>query len=223
MSASTFQPWAVLPVKNIGNAKQRLAEVLPQSHRSALFAAMLRDVLSALRSAKLLAGTVMVTQDAQAQALAGEFGAEVALEPANDGHTAAVTRGGEYLLAHKRHAMLALPGDIPLLTGQEVDQLIESLRAAPALSIAPSADEFGSNGVLVAPPNLFAFAFGDDSFRPHLQRARAAGADAQILRMPGFALDVDQPEDLKRFASTESTTHAYQYLRDHELLGRLLN
>ena len=214
-------PWAVLPVKNIAHAKQRLAEVLSQHERSGLFTAMLHDVLNALRGAQQLAGIVLVTQDPQAERIASKYGAEIASERANDGHNAAVTRGGAYLLSRQRCAMLALPGDIPLLTSAEVDQLINSLAPAPALSIAPSDDEFGSNGVALSPPNLFEYAFGDDSFRPHLDLARASGADPQVLRLPGFALDIDRPADLQRFAATESDTHAYRYLRDNDLLGKL--
>ena len=213
--------WAVLPVKNTVDAKQRLMPVLAPGERQALFTAMLRDVLTALAGSRLLSGIVVLTRDAKAAAMAKEHGAEVVAEPANDGHSSAIARGAEYLIGQGRQAMLALPGDIPLLTSAEVDALAASLTTSPGFSIAPSSDEFGSNGLLASPPDLVEFAFGDDSFRPHLARARAAGVQPTILDLDGFALDVDQPDDLRRFAASPSDTHAYAYLRDAQLLGRL--
>jgi 2-phospho-L-lactate guanylyltransferase len=47
--------WAVVPVKDIRDAKQRLASVLAPHERAALFRAMLHDVLSALSGAEGLA------------------------------------------------------------------------------------------------------------------------------------------------------------------------
>ena len=41
------------------------------------------------------------------------------------------------------------------------------------------------------------------------------------LELPGFALDVDRPDDLTAFAAQPSATAAYEYLRREELLGRL--
>ena len=40
--------WAMVPVKNLEHAKQRLADVLRAAERSELFRAMLEDVLSVL-------------------------------------------------------------------------------------------------------------------------------------------------------------------------------
>ena len=213
--------WAVLPVKNSVDAKQRLIPILEPDERQALFTAMLRDVLTALAGSRLLSGIVVLTRDLATGTLAREYGTEVVAEPANDGHSSAISRGAEYLLAKGRQAMLALPGDIPLLTAGDVDQLVASLTTSPGFSIAPSSDEFGSNGLLASPPDLIEFAFGDDSFRPHLARARAAGVQPSVLHLDGFALDVDQPDDLRRFAASASDTHAYAYLRDARLLGKL--
>lgn len=221
VNESGLSVWALLPVKNTVDAKQRLIPSLTPDERQSLFTAMLRDVLAALAGSHLLSGIVVLTRDFKAGALAREYGAEVVAEPANDGHSSAIARGAEYLIEHGRQAMLALPGDLPLLTSKEVDTLVASLTTAPGFSIAPSSDELGSNGLLASPPNLVEFAFGDDSFRPHVARARAAGVQPTILHLDGFALDVDQPDDLRRFAARASDTHAYAYLRKAQLLGKL--
>src|SRR5690606_41267907 len=62
--------WAVLPVKDLAGAQQRLAGVLGAAERRDLFAAMLEDVLGALAASGGLAGVLVVTRDPLAQDLA---------------------------------------------------------------------------------------------------------------------------------------------------------
>ena len=94
MSSASVMPavdvHAVVPVKDLGDVKQRLDGVLDQPARTALFRAMLEDVLEALSGVVSLAGIVLVTRDAEAIALAERYGAECLIEPENRGHTAAV-------------------------------------------------------------------------------------------------------------------------------------
>ena len=52
--------WAVVPVKNLQDAKQRLASVLSAGERLELFRAMLEDVLSALSECRGLAGVASI-------------------------------------------------------------------------------------------------------------------------------------------------------------------
>ena len=65
--------WAVLPVKDLAGAKQRLAGVLSATERRELFAAMLEDVLSALAASAGLAGILMVTRDPLAVAVGERY------------------------------------------------------------------------------------------------------------------------------------------------------
>ena len=188
--------WAAVPVKTFAVAKHRLASLLTPAQRSALAAAMLEDVLSALAAAQL--GGIMVnTEDATAAALARRFGAVVVAEDARDGHTAAVAAMARILGARGTSAMLALPGDIPRVTAAELEQVCAAgRRPPPAFAIVPAHDELGSNAVLVAPPDAVPLRFGDDSFFPHLDAARRHGVEPVVVKLPGIALDIDRPEDV---------------------------
>ena len=112
-------------------------------------------------------------------------------------------------------AMLTLPGDIPLVTSDEIGQLIAAHRPAPSFTIAPSHDEKGSNAILLSPPNAVPLRFGDDSFFPHLAAAEARGIAPTIVRLPGIALDIDNPTDLAHFARLGSRTRAGLWLAEH--------
>lgn len=207
--------WAVVPVKDTGNAKQRLAPALPQQLRQALALAMLEDVLAALAEAPGLAGRLLVTTDAAALALAARYGFGAMSEGAADGHTGAVSAAARRLAAEGRAGMLTVPGDIPLVTAVELGRLIAAHRPAPSFTIAPSHDEKGSNAILMSPPDAVPLRFGDDSFFPHLTAARARGLAPTVLHLPGIALDIDNPADLAHFARLGSRTRAGLWLARH--------
>jgi 2-phospho-L-lactate guanylyltransferase len=212
--------WVVLPVKDLANAKQRLAAVLAPEERRDLFRAMLEDVLSALAATRGLAGILMVTRDPEAQALAARYGARVLVEDANRGHTAASSLGAKALAREAAVGMLQLPADLPLITPADIEALLRAHGAAPAVTLAPSRDRRGSNAVACSPPDLLPLRFGDDSFLPHSQRARDLGIEPRIIERPGLALDIDTPADLAAFLAIPSRTRTYAHLVERVIAGR---
>jgi 2-phospho-L-lactate guanylyltransferase len=211
--------WAVVPVKELDRAKERLASALPQGLRQALMLAMLEDVLSALAAAPGLAGLAVVTIDLVARRLAANYRCRIIESGARDGHTGAISAAARLLAQEGRAGMLAVPGDIPLVTPGEIAQLLAVHCRAPAFTIAPSRDELGSNAIVCSPPDAVPLRFGEDSFFPHLRAAEACGIRPTVLRLPGIALDVDTPDDLAAFAAVPSSTHAHVLLAANDLLN----
>ena len=218
-----MKPWAILPVKEMVGAKQRLAPLLSPEERIALMQVMLRDVLTALSAAAGLAGIALVTLDPWAQALAQEHGARIITEGAREGHTGAVTFAAAVLQAEGVASILTLPGDIPAAKPNEIEALIAAASASPAFIIAPAHDELGSNAILMSPPNAVKLRFGEDSYFPHLAASRAAGILPHILRLPGIAMDIDHPADIARFASIPEAkaTQTLAWLTQNGILSRL--
>lgn len=213
--------WVVMPVKNLEDAKQRLASVLDGGERRALFRAMLEDVLSTLSRCPGLAGVAMVTRDPQARALAARYGARVLEEDANRGHTFASTFGAQVLASEGVSGMLQLPADIPLITPDDVAAVLDAHGEAPAVTLAPSRDELGSNAVACSPADVLPLRFGDDSYFPHLRRARTLGIEPSVVRRRGLALDVDTPDDLLEFLASPSATRAFDYLQSSGIADRV--
>ncbi len=207
--------WAIIPVKETHGAKQRLAPVLSAPLRQKLALAMLEDVLDAVSAVKGLGGVILVTVDPHAIALAHRYGADTIAEGAHDGHTGAVVAGARHLIAHGRNAMLTLPGDLPLATAMEIARLIAAHGHAPAFTIAPAHDDQGSNAILVSPPDAVPLRFGEDSFFPHLAAARANGIEPCVVRLPGIAFDIDNPQDLHHFARLDTRTRAGRFLAEN--------
>ena len=207
--------WAIVPVKELSGAKQRLAPVLPAALRQALALAMLEDVIEAVAGVEGLGGAILVTVDPHAEALARRYGLPTLAEGARDGHTGAVNAGARHLAAQGRKTLLTLPGDLPLVTAAEIATLIAAHGAAPSFTIAPAHDDLGSNAILMSPPQAVRLRFGEDSFFPHLAAARAEGIEPCVVRLPGIAFDVDNPQDLHHFAQLKSATRAATLISAH--------
>ena len=203
--------WAVVPVKEMTAAKQRLSEALSPAARQALACVMLEDVLGTLSATTELAGILVVTSDPVATAMAQRFGAETTIEGAREGHTGAISAAAA-LLKTRDMAMLALPGDIPLVTPDDIRQIIEARKAAPSFTIVPARDEQGSNAVLCSPADAVPLRFGENSFFPHLAAARERGIEPNILHLPRIGLDIDTADDVGDFLRAETPCRTLEML-----------
>ena len=70
--SSTTDIWAVVPIKELDGAKQRLAPLLSPAQRRALIEVMMGEVLEAVAGAKSLAGILVVTLAPEAAAVASD-------------------------------------------------------------------------------------------------------------------------------------------------------
>ena len=188
---------AVVPVKSLSQTKGRLAELLTPGERSRLSLAMLADVLAALRSSGAADLLAVTSPDPEVAAAAGAAGAEFWPDTAgsqNGAVAAALARAA----AAGATAALVLPGDVPLVTPDDVCSLLAQAPAEHGAVVAPTGDG-GTGALLLRPPTLIAPDYGGASAARHLAAARAAGAAALLYPLPHLALDLDRPEDLRAF------------------------
>ena len=205
--------WATVSMKDTRRSKQRLATALDPDQRRLLALTMFEDVLLALHGATSLAGIAVVTIDAEVAAIARRFGAMVIADDAQEGQTAAVLGASRVLRDGGCAGMLALPGDIPGVTPDEIELLLAAHDPAPSFTIAPSHDELGSNAVLASPPGVVRLQFGDASYRPHVLAAQRAGIRCRSVHLPNIALDLDHPADIKAFLTRPSNSLTRRFLQ----------
>ena len=198
--------WAIVPIKELEGAKQRLAPLLSPAQRRALIEVMMGEVLEAVAGAKSLAGLMVVTLDPQATALASRLGARVTIDGARDGHTGSVTAGLKLLAREGRGGMITVPADIPAATSAEIDAVVAAHLPGPSFTISPAHDDLGSNAVICSPPDSVPLRFGDNSYFPHLDAARRCGIEPTVIRQPGIAMDIDHPVDLAAFLRLPQST-----------------
>lgn len=204
--------WAVVPVKPFRLAKQRMAGAASARVRSRLARAMLADVLDELRRSQRLAGVIVVTRDPAAACIARRHGAEVRLDPDDRALTPAVAHTARWLAGSGRGGMFVVHGDVPGISAREVDAVLAAHGDGAGLTIVPSLDGRGSNGVLLTPPDRVALFFGQDSCARNLLAACITGLVPRVRPLPGIGLDLDTPDDLRRFAAVPSPTRTWRLI-----------
>jgi 2-phospho-L-lactate guanylyltransferase len=206
----------LVPVKRLAHAKQRLASVLDQPTRTKLAQAMLLDVLETLGTWESRPEVGIVTSDPFALELARRFAFQIIPDNANRSQTDAIEVATQFCESHGADYTLVIPGDIPLIKVRELKKI---LAAAPADGsvLVPAADGRGTNAAWRRPAGLFPLRFGNDSFKPHLAAARATSRPCVVLSLPGIALDIDNPSDLRQLAEAPGETRAQRMARQWDL------
>jgi 2-phospho-L-lactate guanylyltransferase len=204
----------LLPVKDFSRAKQRLAPALDAATRADLARAMLADVLKALGHASSPQRVVVFTASEEVIQMTRPFGFEVALELSVDGHSAAVNRMVEELSAGATR-ILSIAADLPRLAPSEIDFALDS--PSEPITLIPSRDGTGTNGVVFIPPARIAMEYGEGSFRRHLSKAAASGRRSAVINLPGIAFDIDTLEDLQAFIEDpRKDSETWRYLQKRQ-------
>ncbi len=186
---------AVLPVKHLGAAKQRLAAGIDAERRRELAGAMVADVLEAIAAARTIERIIVVSGDPVAQELAAEAGAEVVPDPEDAGHVEAALAGIARAEVEGAEGVVLLAGDCPLLDPRELDRLLTGVPDR-YVGIVPDRHGTGTNALLLSPPNAIVPAFGEGSKVHHVEAARAAGIPFSLENLPSIELDLDTPADV---------------------------
>ena len=189
---------AIIPVKNLENAKQRLSTVLNKSLCADLCLAMLEDILRCLKQVPELSSTLIIGNDPRVAALARRYHVEVIEEKNESDLNSAVTQARSIVKNRGIEQMLYLPSDIPLITPRAVQQL---LNANGSLILAPCEENTGTNALRCEPKQIIPFCFGENSFALHQQQAKIQGNKATVVHSKVIAFDVDTPKALTKLKS----------------------
>lgn len=187
----------LLPIKDLRNAKQRLSGVLTPDERFGLAQAMLADAIRAVRGVKRADKIFVITNYEPAMQTAAEYGWEILREERQISESASVDFASCLCAERRITSLLRLPLDLPLVQPGDIDELLATECAAPAVVMVPSRDGTGTNAILRTPPTLFPSHFGPDSFAKHASEAEQAGARIIIKRNERLEMDVDDESDLR--------------------------
>jgi len=200
MRADLARLVAVVPVRSLSGSKSRLGEPLDPEERAELVLAMLRRTVEAALAAESLASVTVVSRDPAALAATRRLGAGALLQ-ATDGLNEGLAEA-RAAIGTRATALLVLPVDIPGVDAAAIDRLADEARAAlgrspgrPVVVLVPDHHGSGTNALLVSPPTVVDFRFGQGSRAAHAEAARAAGAAYVELGGP-LAFDLDTPDDL---------------------------
>lgn len=189
--------WVVVLVKDFDSAKQRLSPALGARSRRALAR---NNARLAVRAAAAGDRVLVVTGAEEVAEMAAEWGAEVLLEPREEGQNVAARRGIDRAVAGGAGAVMLLSSDLPLVTEAAVREMLQSAArlAAPVAVAAPAIGRGGTNALYLRPPDAVGLHFGDESLAQFRADAEQRGVRFALFEADALALDLDEPADLAR-------------------------
>lgn len=206
---------AVIPVKELSRGKTRLTPLLSAEERYLLCKTMLDDVLTVVAASTVFERKLVITSDAEAAAIAAQYGIEVIREAQQVRHSRSVEAAAVYCREVGAEAMLTVPLDVPRMTTDDLQRIVRHGPLPRGIVLVPSRDALGTNAMLAKPPEAIPFCFGYDSFRAHRKEAEAKGLPCVVYELPNLELDIDEIDDVRCFLARPGRT------RTDALLHRL--
>jgi 2-phospho-L-lactate guanylyltransferase len=189
--------WVVVLIKDFGSAKQRLQPALGPKSRQALAR---RNARLAVQAAAAGDRVLVDAGSHEVADLAATWGADVLLEPRQEGQNVAAERGIARAIEGGADAVLLLSSDLPLVTADAVRDVLESgsrLDAPVAVAVAATG-RGGTNALYLRPPGAITLHFGSDSLAKFRHEAESRGVNFVVHHSEALALDLDEPGDLAR-------------------------
>jgi 2-phospho-L-lactate guanylyltransferase len=206
--------FAVVPVKNLSISKRRLSSVFSPQERSLLTLAMLQDVLKALQQS-VVDDIVVIGNDDVVKGMADKFGAFY-IEANQDGLNPAIEEAVGWCVREQADWVLVLPADIPLLTSNDVNQIVELGVSAASMVLSPSNDG-GTNALFQSIPTLVSACFGPKSFAAHVEEAHRKGVKVRFYSSLNIGNDIDCAEDFKKLLVVKNSTLCREVLEQISL------
>lgn len=197
----------LIPVKDLRQAKQRLASRLSKAARTQLAEAMMRHTFAVAAQVRHLDRVAVVSLYPPALELASRYGMLTIPETSQVSESGSVDFGIAELTRMGATGVLRLPIDLPFLTPEEIERVLAlDTPERPHAILVPSRDRQGTNAIWRRPGNLFPSAFGPGSLRRHQLAAEERGAPCLLEESPTIRFDLDDPTDLDDLLSDSRPT-----------------
>ncbi len=191
--------WAIIPVKPLRLAKSRLSAMLTPEERQHFAEVMFRHVLGVLQSVPQITGTLVISRDNHALAVAREYGAKTIQESGTPELNPALMRATSVIASWRSEAVLILPADLPLVSANDIIDIVRLGQEVPSVVIATDRNKDGTNALYIRPPGLIEYAYGPGSYQRHGVLARDAGAVVHVYESERLLQDIDLPEDIDNY------------------------
>ena len=215
---------AIVPIRFLPSTKHRLSHSLDSTQRQKLVQSMLVDVIKAIRQSQLIERFVIVTSDEKF--LADYADSVFELHRSNvQGLNLELEAYLEKLETKGHGHTVIILGDLPMITGAVLDEIIQSGLQSNRPVIAKDWRGRGTNVLFFSYPCAFKLQFGEASFEKHLREFEAHGVNPIIYHAMETALDIDNDAAIEQFLilaredAKIRKTRTYQLLRVDEKRG----
>lgn len=206
--------FTLVPVKKLSETKKRLSLILVAEERKAFALAMLLDVLKAI-SASSVDKTVLIGSDTDVERVSLNWEAAF-LSDTGEELNQVLQYATDWSIHKGAEAVLVLPADVPLVTSEDIDQVISLCSDRPSVAVSPSS-RGGTNALMRNPARVMPTYFGPDSSKRHLHEASKLGIRASIYKSAGLSLDMDLPRDLKLLLKLGEGTESQHFLGSNDI------
>jgi 2-phospho-L-lactate guanylyltransferase len=192
-----MKTWVIVLVKDFDSAKERLRPALGAKSRRALARNNARLAVNAAAAGDHV---LVVTGSDEVADMAVSWGADILLEPHEEGQNVAARRGIDRAMTGGADSVLLLSSDLPLVTEAAVREMLlaAARHPAPIAVAAPATGRGGTNALYLRPPDVIGLHFGDKSLAQFRADAQAKGVKFAVFQSDAMALDLDEPSDLAR-------------------------
>jgi 2-phospho-L-lactate guanylyltransferase len=184
----------LLPFKGIGGAKSRWSAL--GERRQDLVLKLLGQNLQTVTA---VAGNERVFLVSPDRASLEHFHTYQSIQTSGAGLNQDLSEALTRLQSERPPASLCvLLPDLPALTTDEVNRLLQSVESAD-VALCPDENDYGTNAMVVRDWNALDFLFEGASFERHLEACREHALEHNVIRSEGLARDCDNLDDLERF------------------------
>ena len=209
---------AIVPVKRLRDSKTRLSSLMSEEERVNLTLNMLTDVLKAVRMSAV-DEVVVVSSSPEVCKVAETYRAKF-LKENSPGLRNAVIQASSWCTSHGIETTLFIPADVPLITREDVNAIVDLCRHERQVVISPSKSG-GTNALLRRPTGVIPTFFGVGSFRKHLERIIERRVRYDVYVSPRIILDIDSPEDLYEAYKIMNSSTTGRYLEETGIIDRV--
>lgn len=187
--------WAIVPVKPLRRGKSRLSAILSEEERNQLNQHLFTHTIEVLKKVDAISDILVVSRDSYVLTQSREMGVRTVTENGTPELNNALLRASLFSKTFSTEGVLIVPADLPLLTAADVDVFLQKRTQPPMIVITPDRRWEGTNMLLIDPPDLLTFSFGENSFHRHSSLAESRGAQVIVHESERIALDLDIPAD----------------------------
>lgn len=204
--------WAIVPIKPLRRGKSRLSGVLSEKEREQLNQTLLIKTIKCLKEIKEIDQILVVSYDPNALTLSRDYGVRTIQESRNTNINKALRKGTVAAMAFNASSLLIIPADLPLISSNDVRQLLKKAKAPPEIVITPDRRMSGTNALYINPIGVLDYDFGMWSFRKHIEQAERKKIRVEIYNNDKLSFDLDMPEDLAFLKENSQTKKGLAFI-----------
>ena len=191
----------LIPMKDPSKSKSRLNKVLFAEARRRLALQLFKNTITTLKLCferlPRLYDLAIVTDSNEVMDIASAHNVRVIKDYNAPLLSKAIDSAAVIAVRDGYEGVCVIPADLADPIPSDLEKLLSYPIKVNELVICPSID-YGTNALMVSPPNIIQFKYGKKSFFKHLHAGRIKGLITTVLPLDSIRFDVDTSTDLSR-------------------------